>query len=79
MNRYLVLKEKIKLWFMVLLFNVIKKIYPGNDVNINIHNIDFRILNRAKWDIDILLGDHIRTASRKNCEGFDITLFEKEK
>jgi len=79
MNRYLYLKEKTKLRFAVLLFDIIKKMYPGDNVDMSIHNIDFRILNKTKWVIEPLPSSNGYTAKRRDCELFDITLFEKEK
>ena len=72
-------KEKIKLWFVVLLCNVVGKMYGENTLDGFIHDVDFSLLNERYWNIRKNEGSTIRTARLKKYGYFGLCLFEKEK
>jgi hypothetical protein len=65
------MREKLKLKFAVLLFDMIVKLYPEGYVSAFIHDVDFKILNKNKWEID---GINAQRIPRKS---FDVILFDK--
>ena len=65
------------------LFIEIKKLFPANLCNLNIHKVDIKSIDRKKWEIETLLyKDNTRTfiIARNDCGdgGFGITLYGKD-
>lgn len=74
MNIFKKFKKVNKYKELERLFDEIVILFPDGSVNIMIHRIDFKKLDKRIWQIK-----SNNTAKRRNNKIFDITLFGKDK
>ena len=71
-------KEKIKLWFVVLLCDIVAKLYGKTALDGFLHSVDFSLLSENVWNIDEKRVSGMRTARLKKYGFFGLCLFEKK-
>jgi len=76
-----IIKEKIKLWFVLFLMKITAKIYGQTSLDGFLHNIDFNLLNKKYWNIKTNInedGKSYKSARYKKYGLFGLCLFDKE-
>lgn len=73
------MKEKLKLWFVILLCNVVAKFYGEYSFDGFLHDINFDLLDEKDWNIRKNEGSILRVARLKKYGLFGLCLFEKKK